>query len=131
MKTLVVEDDFTSRLLLQEILKHYGPSHIALNGTEAVEAVRTAMEAGEPYDLVCLDIMMPEMDGQRRSQAHPRPGGGQRHLVHQGAKIVMTTALHDVKNIVGAFSGMCDAYLIKPIDRTKMLDEMRKLELIE
>jgi CheY-like chemotaxis protein len=31
MKTLIVEDDFTSRLLLQEFLKSYGPSHIAVN----------------------------------------------------------------------------------------------------
>ena len=29
MKTLIVEDDFTSRLLLQELLKSYGPTHVA------------------------------------------------------------------------------------------------------
>ena len=63
MKTLIVEDDFTSRLLLQELLKGYGPAHVAVNGKEAVEAARMAMDAGEPYDLICLDIMMPEMDG--------------------------------------------------------------------
>jgi two-component system chemotaxis response regulator CheY len=44
MKTLIVEDDFTSRLLLQEILKPYRPSHVAVNGREAVEAVRLALE---------------------------------------------------------------------------------------
>jgi CheY-like chemotaxis protein len=38
MKTLVVEDDFTSSLLLREILKHYGPAHTALNGQQAVDA---------------------------------------------------------------------------------------------
>jgi len=64
MKTLIVEDDFTSRLLLQEFLNPYGPSHIAVNGAEAVEAVTAALDAGEPYNLICLDIMMPEMDGR-------------------------------------------------------------------
>ena len=63
MKTLIVEDDFTSRLLLQEILKRYGAVHIAVNGREAVDAVRAAAESDESYDLICLDIMMPEMDG--------------------------------------------------------------------
>ena len=63
MKTLIVEDDFTNRLLLQELIKGYGLPHVAINGKEALEAVRTALEADEPYDLVCLDIMMPEMDG--------------------------------------------------------------------
>ena len=38
MKTLI----FTSRLLLQELLKGYGPSHVAVNGKEAVEATRLA-----------------------------------------------------------------------------------------
>ena len=64
MKTLIVEDDFTSRLLLQELLKKYGRSHIAVNGLEAVEAVRLALDENEPYDLICLDILMPQMDGQ-------------------------------------------------------------------
>ena len=62
-KQLLAEDDFTSRLLLQEILKLYGTPHIAVNGREAVEAVRAALKTHEPYDLICLDIMMPEMNG--------------------------------------------------------------------
>ncbi len=35
MKTLIVEDDFTSRLLMQELLKNYGRSHEAVNGNVA------------------------------------------------------------------------------------------------
>jgi CheY-like chemotaxis protein len=65
MKTVIVEDDFTSRLLLQEFLEQYGAIHIVVDGKEAVEAMRSAMDAGEPYDLVCLDIMMAVMDGQQ------------------------------------------------------------------
>ncbi len=64
VKTLIVEDELTSRVLLRELLKRFGPPHVAMNGTEAVEAVRVALQAGEPFDLICLDIMMPEMDGQ-------------------------------------------------------------------
>ena len=75
MKTLIVEDDFTSRLYLQELLKGYGPTHIAVNGKEAIEATHLALEAGEPYNLICLDIMMPEMDGQHVSQGNSGPGG--------------------------------------------------------
>ena len=63
MKTLIAEDDFTSRLLLQAILSPYGECHIAVNGREALHAFNLAHEEGHPYDLVCLDIMMPELDG--------------------------------------------------------------------
>ena len=131
MKTLIVEDDFTSSLLLKEILKHYGPSHTALNGQQAVEAVRNAIDAGEPYDLICLDIMMPEMDGQEALQQIRALEEAKGIIAINGAKVVMTTALEDVKNILTSFKGMCDVYLTKPVDKAKLLSELRKLKLIE
>ena len=131
MKTLIVEDDFTSSLLLQEILKHYGPSHTALNGQEAVEAVRTAIDSGEPFDLICLDIMMPEMDGHEALRQIRVLEEAKGISAIKGAKIVMTTALEDAKNILASFKGLCDVYLTKPVDKAKLLGELRKLKLIE
>lgn len=131
MKTLIVEDDFTSRLLLQELLKSYGPLHTADNGKEAVEAVRFALFKDEPYDLICLDIMMPEMDGQealRQIRSLEEDAG---ITSTNGVKIVMTTALGNVKNVAAAYRELCDSYLVKPIDKTKLLDELRKLKLIQ
>ena len=64
MRTLIVEDDFTSRLLLQTYLSRFGECHVAINGVEAVEAFRMSKKNGAGYDLICMDIMMPEMDGQ-------------------------------------------------------------------
>lgn len=130
MKTLIVEDDFTSRLLLQEMLKSYGPSHVALNGKEAAKAVRVALKADEPYDLICLDIMMPEMNGQdalRLIRNHEEAKG---ILSSHGAKIVMISALDDHKSVFAAFGSLCDGYLAKPIDREKLLAELRRLKLI-
>ena len=92
MKTLIVEDDFTSRLLLQELLKSYGPSHIAVNGEEAVEAVNTALEAGEHYDLICLDIMMPKMDGHEALRIFRDQEEARGIRSSEGAKILMTSA---------------------------------------
>jgi two-component system chemotaxis response regulator CheY len=131
MKTLIVEDDFTSRLLLQEILKSYGPVHIAVNGKEAVEAARVALEGDDPYDLICLDIMMPEMSGQEALRQIRGQEEARGTLSSNGAKIMMTTAVADPKNVFAAFSGLCDAYLTKPIHKAKLLDELRKLKLIK
>lgn len=130
LKTLVVEDDFTSRLILQEILKPYGAVHIAVNGREAVQAVQAAMEAGDPYTLICLDVMMPELDGQaalRQIRALEEARG---IFSTDGAKVIMTTALSDLKSISTAFKGLCDAYLIKPVDKAKLLEHLRALSLI-
>lgn len=130
MKTLIVEDDFTSRLILQEFLKSYGPCHVAVNGKEAVDAVRAALDTGEPYNLVCLDIMMPEQDGHEALK-HIRAEEKQRETIYtDGAKIVMTTTLGDIKNVSEAYGNFCDGYLTKPIGKHALLDTLRKLELI-
>ncbi len=130
MKTLIVEDDFTSRLVLQEFLKGYGPLHIAVNGKEAIEAVTKAFEAGEPYDFICLDIMMPEMDGQTALKEIRQIEESRGIISSKGSKIMMTTGLDDLKNVTSAFDNLCDSYLKKPVERTKLIKELEKLKLI-
>jgi len=130
MKTLIVEDDFTSRVLLQELLKRYGASHVAVNGREAVEAVRCALQADAPYDLICLDIMMPVMDGLEALK-QIRALEMEHGLTSRGTKIVMTTALGDIPSVATAFSGLCDSYLTKPISKDKLQAELRQLDFIQ
>jgi two-component system chemotaxis response regulator CheY len=130
MKTLIVEDDLTSRLLLQEILKSHGPAHVAVNGKEAVEAVRLAMEAGEPYNLIYLDIMMPEMDGHEALKKIRDMETAKGIFSSDGVKIIMTSGLRDIKNYSAAYASLCDAYLVKPIDKAKLLEELEKLGLL-
>ena len=129
-KILIVEDDFVSRVLLQELLKGYGPSHIAVNGKEAIDAVRMALEAGEPYALICLDIMMPEMDGQAALREIRAMEEARGINSSRGAKVLMTTALDDPRNVVGAYRGLCDGYLVKPIEKVKLIEELRRLKFI-
>lgn len=130
MKTLIVEDDFTSRLVLQKLLNRFGAAHIAVNGKEATEAVRLSLEANEPYNLICLDIMMPEKDGQQVLKEiramEERRGITSTH----GAKIMMTTALDRIRNVSDAYYNLCDAYLTKPIRKEQLLGELRTLKLI-
>ena len=131
MKTLIVEDDFTSRLLLEELLKSYGPFYITVNGKEAVNAFTMAVKAGKPYDLICLDIMMPEMDGLQALKEIRRLELAEGIDVADGVKIIMTTALFDGKKAMGAFRGACDGYLVKPIDKRKLFDEIERLDLAD
>jgi two-component system chemotaxis response regulator CheY len=130
MRTLIVEDDFTSRLLMQSLLSRYGECHIAVNGLEAVEAFRHALDVGQPYDLICMDIMMPEMDGQSAVREIRACEAARGTLSTQGVKIVMTTALGDVKNVVESFKLLCDAYVFKPIDKGNLIDHLKFLRLI-
>ncbi len=130
MKTLIVEDDVTSRVLLQELLRGYGASNVANNGSEAVAAVAAALAAKEPYDLICLDIMMPEMDGQQALQKIRALETQHGLMPGRGAKVLMMTALRDKDNVMKAFREQCDGYLVKPIDKAKLLGELRQLNLV-
>jgi two-component system, chemotaxis family, chemotaxis protein CheY len=131
MKTLIVEDDVASRLTLRHLLKGYGAVHLAVNGGEAVEAVRAALEVREPFDLICLDIMMPKMDGQQALKQIRSLEGAYGLGTGEEAKVVMTTAIGDAKNVCIAFNSLCNDYLLKPIDKTKLLETLRQLGLIE
>lgn len=130
MKTLIAEDDFTSRLLMQELLKQYGETHTAVNGKEAIEAVRRAVKVGVPYDLICLDIMMPEMDGQQALREIREMEKVRGIISSRGVKIIMTTALADPQNVMSAFYSLCDAYLPKPIRKVDLISALKSLKLI-
>lgn len=129
MKTLIVEDDFTSRIVLQGLLSRFGECHIAVNGNEAVRACVSALNDNVPYDLICLDIMMPEMDGfvalKEIRAAEERRG----IYSSSGMKIIMTTALDDMRSVMSSFYELCDGYLVKPIDGPALMRILQKLKL--
>jgi len=132
MKVLIVEDDFTSRKLMQSFLDPHAECDVAVNGNEAVAAFLTALDAQAPYDLICMDIMMPEMDGQEalkaiRSIEKDRGLRGPKEV-----KVVMTTALDDPKNVIEAYyKGGATSYLPKPIDRQLFIHLLRNLGLVK
>lgn len=130
LRILLVEDDFTSRLLLQTFLSRYGECHIAVNGKEAVTAFRSCLETGRKYDLVCMDIMMPEMDGRAAIQEMRSTEEAWGTCSSDGAKIIMTTAVTDIKEILRCFHTLCDSYLMKPIDLAQLLAQMKSHQLI-
>lgn len=130
MRILIVEDEFSGRVLLMQLLSEYGKTDVAVNGKEAVTAFQTALDAGEPYDLLCLDIMMPEMDGHEALKAIREIEEQKGIQGLDGVKIIMTTALDDPKNVFKAFREQCEAYLVKPIRKEKLMDTLKALGLL-
>ena len=129
MRILVVEDDFISRRLICRYLQPFGDCDVAINGNEAVAAVEDAIKSGEHYDLICLDIMMPELDGHETlKKIRELESQDDLHL-GQGAKIIMTTSLEDHKTILGAFKASADGYVIKPIEKKKLIATIQDLGL--
>lgn len=130
MKILVAEDDLVSRKFLCKFLMQYGDVDMVMDGFEALEAVIMAFEENMPYDLICLDIMMPKVDGVKALKAIREMERQQGLLPDKRAKIIMTTALAETQFVQQAFEYGCEAYAAKPIDIAKLTEVLRKLELI-
>jgi len=126
MKILIAEDDFVSRKILNTILAPLGEVDIAANGNEAFTAFKMAFETDQPYDLICLDIMMPEVDGimvlKKIRQLEAQKGLDP----EKRSKIIMTTAVSDKSYVLAAAQANCNGFLVKPITKERLFDELRK-----
>lgn len=131
MKVLIAEDDFASRKFMLRFFEKYGECDVTVDGKEAVEAYKMAIECGEPYDLICLDIMMPEMDGHQALKTIRKIEEESDVAEDERVKIVMTTALSETRHVTKAFENGCTAYAGKPINQDKLEAMLKKFKLIE
>ena len=131
MKILLAEDDYVTRKAMDSFLSKYGDCDVTVDGMEAVDVFMLALEEGEPYDLVCLDIMMPVMDGYQALMGIRNLEKERNISKEDQAKIIMTTALNDEKNVKMAFELGCTIYSGKPIDQVRFEQALKKLGLVK
>ncbi len=127
MRILIVEDDLASRRFMEKYLSRYGSCETATNGLEAVDMVLQAMEDNNPYRLICLDIMMPKLDGMKTLKIIRNIEKERGIFGEQKAKIIMTTALNDKKTVTESYDSGCEAYAWKPIDTEKFSGILEEL----
>jgi len=130
MKILIAEDDLASRKFLSKFLSKYGEVDLVVDGLEALDAYLMSLKE-TPYDLICLDIMMPKVDGVKVLKAIRDYEAKRGVLPEQRVNVIMTTALAETDFVKKAFDIGCEAYAAKPINTSKMQDVMKKLGLID
>ena len=130
MRILIAEDDETCSLILASQLKPFGTIVIVEDGEAVIKAFTTELVKQQPFDLICLDIMMPGLDGQAClrciraiEQAFGRIGGA-------GVKILMTTSINGPETIMSAFRSQCEGYLVKPIEQAKLVAQLAGLGFV-
>jgi len=118
LSILVAEDNEINALLIRSLLTRLGHhAVIATNGEAALESWLAAKSAGTPYDLVLMDIQMPQLDGiettrRIRSLEAGQPG--------RQTPILALTANTLVEDRYACFEAGMDGFLIKPLDREKL-----------
>jgi two-component system chemotaxis response regulator CheY len=127
MLILIAEDEPVSCTVLKKFLSQYGPCTVVADGQQAVLEVKAAYERKQGYELVCMDLHMPVMNGHeaiREIRQYERANG-----ILRPTRIFVTTALDDMASVTEALLGKCTAYLMKPIDLNILRQELQAVGL--
>ncbi|MGE0322936.1 MAG: response regulator [Polyangiaceae bacterium] len=127
MNILVVDDELVNRRILVRALSRYGHCDTARDGVSALELMQDCLEQAHPYELICLDIRMPKLDGQSTLKCVRELEKRFRVTPLERARVIMATALDDPRNIITAYDELCDGYLVKPIAEESLEELLREL----
>jgi two-component system, chemotaxis family, chemotaxis protein CheY len=131
MKCLIVEDDRVSCHVLEKMISRYGTYDVVDNGQKAVDLFRQAHESNCSYDLILMDIMMPEIDGLKSVLTIRGIEALMKIPLMQRVTVIMTTVLDDPRTVMKALhESDADSYLVKPIRLQKLEEELLALKLI-
>ncbi len=131
MRILIVEDDTTCRSFLLHFLSKYGECDDVVNGLEALKAFFISIRDNKLYDLVCLDIMMPKVDGVDALKAMRDLEKQKGIPLDKQAKVIITSALDDKEFVKKAFEIGCDGFVSKPINTERLAEELKNIGLIK
>lgn len=131
MKTLIVEDSHLFAQRLKSLLNPFGPCGIAYSGSEAIEKYSKAMSIEQPYELICLDLLLPVMDGFKVLQTIRK--FEQENIDNNcfKSKIIIISSFNDTHMISKAKELGCDSYITKPFSNQKILNEISSLNILE
>ena len=128
MRALIVDDDFYSRSFLEYILHPYARCDAAVNGEDAIMVFQKALEDGQPYTLVFMDLLMPVIDGPRALKEIREIEKEFGRTEATGCKVIITSVLEDGEDTHNAmYLGGATSFLQKPVDEKSILTELRRL----
>jgi two-component system chemotaxis response regulator CheY len=127
MKILVIDDEFVALARIKAFLKKIGDCDTSTNPKEALMQYRDAIEKGEPYNLVTIDIDMPQLDGFEVLKIMEQI---ERRLGVNPAKKLMVSAGGTVDNVLAAKDMRCEGFIVKPIDKKSLFDKIRDMGFI-
>lgn len=131
MKSLIVEDDPAIRKMIKSFLSLYGDCETVVDGKQALQTFEMELDEGIPYDLICMDIMMPRMDGLEAVKKI-RDFEKEMGIDEEGkVKIIMLTALDKPEIMFDAYyDAGANSYITKPFDPDIIINELSNLGLI-
>ncbi|WP_420264322.1 response regulator [Candidatus Magnetominusculus dajiuhuensis] len=131
MRILIADDESINRRILLEMLADYADCDVVVNGLEVIEAFTMAHEQKRPYELLCLDIMMPVMDGCEALMQIRKMETVMNISPDDRVKVIMVTAVDRPNEILQSYNGDCSAYMIKPINKKALINQIKEIGLLK
>ncbi|KAA3617632.1 MAG: response regulator [Calditrichaeota bacterium] len=131
LKVLIVEDVFLIQRMLQKLILEYADCQSAENGKKAVELYTSEYFNGEPFDVIFLDIFMPEMDGIEVLQSIRLFEDELKMKPEEKINIIMVTSMSNNNMIQKAKNLGCNGYITKPFSREQIISELKRLGLVK
>ncbi len=129
MNILVVDDEIVSQKKMVKILSGFGTCDGVKTGKAALRAVKTALESWKLYNLITLDVSMPDISGVEVLDAVRKMETDRGLADDEKSKILMVTSHSDIET-VKACVGKCNGYIIKPFNREVMTQKIKRTGLI-
>ena len=126
-KILVVDDNSINRKLLIDMLKDYAQCDSASSGKEALEIYGEFDVSSRKYDIILLDISMPDMDGIEFLQILRSKEKSFRIKKEDGVSVIIVTAYKDT--FLEAFENGCNDFILKPVKEDELIEKIN-LQLI-
>jgi CheY-like chemotaxis protein/nitrogen-specific signal transduction histidine kinase len=118
-RVLIVDDNETNREILRHQAAAWRMRHdSATSGAEALSMLERAHAAGDPYDIVILDMQMPEMDGMDVARAI------RNNAALCGTRVVVLTSLGFHADDADFQRAGISAYLTKPVKQSRLFDSL-------
>ena len=126
MRILVVDDDAPNRKLLKDIVSRLGECDAAEGGQNALSAFEKAWQDWRPFNLIFLDVLMPDMDGRQVLLKIREIEKDKKMSEQHRARIIMVTGVSEEETVKDCLRNGCDAFIVKPIDIELVFEKIKK-----
>ena len=121
-KILVIDDDVAITELMNMLLKTHGfevfTTNSGVEGVKLVEEHRPSLRSREHFDLLILDLMMPDMDGWQVCKAVRS---------FNNVPILILSAINDPSMVASVLDAGADDFLVKPVPSSVLVAHIRKM----